>query len=85
MEINSPQINVTILRDKASSLGITAADIENAFMFSYSYNYVTRIETAIDQYNVILELYGQISNGHRYFNSLWMRSAISNDWSQWGL
>ena len=56
LEIHSPQINVTILRDKASSLGITAADVENAFMFSYSYNYVTRIETAVDQYDVILEL-----------------------------
>ena len=46
LEIDSPQINVSIMRDKASSLGITAADIENAFNFSYSYNYVTRIETA---------------------------------------
>ena len=67
------------MRDKASSLGITAADIENAFNFSYSYNYVTRIETAIDQYNVILELFDKYQMDTNIFNSLWMRSSVSND------
>lgn len=79
LEIHSPQINVKILRDKAASLGITAADIENAFMFSYSYNYVTRIDTAIDQYNVILELADKYQMDTNTFNSLWMRSSISNN------
>ncbi len=77
LEINSPQINVTILRDKASSLGLTATDIENAFNFSYSYNYITRINTAIDQYNVILELVKKQQMNTNTFNFLWMRSANS--------
>jgi len=79
LEITSPQINVSILRDQAASLGITAADIENAFMYSYSYNYVTRIETAIDQYNVILELFNKYQMDSDIFNFLWMRSSISSD------
>lgn len=79
LEIHSPQINVSILRDKASSLGITAADIELAFMFAYSYNYVTRIETNVDQYNVILELFDKYQKGTNIFNSLWLRSANSLD------
>jgi len=77
LEIDSPQINVSILRDKASTLGITAAEIENAFMLSYSYNYVTRIETAIDQYQIILELLPDQQMNADTFNLLWMRSAIS--------
>lgn len=77
LEIHSPQINVNILRDKASTLGITAADIENAFNFGYSYNYVTRIETAIDQYDVILELLNAYQKNTNIFNSLWLRSSIS--------
>lgn len=77
LEIQSPQVNVSILRDQAASLGITAADIENAFLFSFSYNYVTRIETAVDQYNVILELFDKYQKGSDIFNYLWMRSAIS--------
>jgi hydrophobic/amphiphilic exporter-1 (mainly G- bacteria), HAE1 family len=79
LEINSPQINVSILRDKASTLGITAADIENAFNFSYSYNYITRIDTAIDQYDVILELFDDLQRNTDIFNSLWMRSSVSTN------
>lgn len=78
LEINSPQINVTILRDKAATHGVTAADIENAFLFSYSDNFVTRIETAVDQYNVILELLDKYQKSPDVFNSLWVRSSISN-------
>lgn len=77
LEINSPQINVKILRDKASSLGITAAAIENAFQLSYSYNYVSRIETAVDQYDVIVELLPDYQRGTDAFNMLWMRSLNS--------
>jgi len=79
LEVDSPQINVNILRDKASTLGITATDIENVFNFSYSYNYVSRIETAIDQYDIILELKPSYQKGTDIFNLFWMRSSISQD------
>lgn len=78
LEIDSAQVNVTIDRDKASSLGLTATDIENAYLFGYSYNYVTRIETSIDQYNVILELLPSYQKSMDTFNSLWLRSSVSN-------
>ncbi len=77
LEMDSPQVNVKILRDKASSLGLTATDIENAFNFGYSYNYITRIDTPIDQYNVILELKKKQQMNMNTFNFLWMRSSIS--------
>lgn len=79
LEINSPQVNVNIIRDKASSLGIQAADVESAFMFSYSYNYITRIETGIDQYDVILELLDPYQYDSNAFNFLWMRSATTHN------
>ncbi len=77
LEINSPQINVSIMRDKASSLGLTATDIENLFLFGYSYNFVTRIETAIDQYDIILELLPEYQKQTNIFDSLWMRSPTT--------
>ena len=77
LEMDSPQVNVKILRDKASSLGITATDIENAFNFGYSYNFITRIDTPIDQYNVILELKKKQQMNMNTFNFLWMRSNVS--------
>lgn len=77
LEVDSAQINVNILRDKAASLGITATDIENAFMLAYSSNYVSRIETAIDQYDVILELLPEYQRRSDAFDALWMRSSLS--------
>lgn len=56
MEIKTPQVYVDILRDQASRLGITATDIENAFLLGYSGNRVSRIQTPINLYDVILEL-----------------------------
>lgn len=79
LEINSPNINVDILRDKASSLGITATDIENTFNLGYSYNYISRIDTSIDQYDVILEVTKEQQMLADSFNSLWMRSSTSNE------
>jgi len=79
LEIDSAQVNVKILRDKASTLGLTATDIENAFLYGYSYNFVTRIETAIDQYNIILELMPIYQMNMDVFNYLWLRSSISKE------
>lgn len=77
LEIDSPQINISILRDKASSLGITALDIESIFLFGYSNNRVTRINTPVDQYDVIIELNPIYQREVETFNQLWLRSSLS--------
>ena len=74
LEVDSPQINVIINRDHASTFGITSTDIENVFNFGYSYNLVSRIQTAIDQYNVILELTPEQQKQVSVFDSIWMRN-----------
>ena len=77
LEVDTPQINVAILRDRASQLGIDATDIENAISLGYSYNFISRIQTAIDQYDVILELLPEMQKQADTFNQIWMRSSIS--------
>lgn len=77
LEIDSPQVNVSIKRDKASSLGLTATDIENQFLYSYSGNFITRIQTAIDQYDVIVEMHPHFQRSSDDFNHFWLRSSIS--------
>lgn len=79
MSINTPQIDVNILRDQGSRLGISATDIENAFAFSYSGNYISRIQTAIDQYQVILELYPEYQYQIDTLNNVWLRSVNTSD------
>lgn len=77
MQIDSPQINVSILRDQAARLGVTAYDIENAFLLGYSGNRVSRIQTPIDQYDVILELLPTLQRQTATLNQVWLRSATT--------
>src|SRR5204863_2257384 len=56
LEISSPQVNVEIDRDKAASLGVTAAQIENAFYDAYGPRWVSTIYAPVNEYKVLLEL-----------------------------
>lgn len=78
LEINTPQIDIAVLRDEAYRLGINAADIENTFALSYSGNLISRIQTPIDQYNVILELMPKYQHQASTFNNIWVRSRDTN-------
>jgi hydrophobic/amphiphilic exporter-1 (mainly G- bacteria), HAE1 family len=55
LQITSPQILVDINRDKASSLGISAGQIERALGNAYGARQISTIYTPTDQYRVILE------------------------------
>jgi hydrophobic/amphiphilic exporter-1 (mainly G- bacteria), HAE1 family len=74
MEISTPQINVTLLRDQAAQYGITATDVENAVSLSYSGNLISLIQTPIDQYNVILELYPELQRKADTLNDIYLRN-----------
>ena len=56
LEIKYPQVNVEIDRDKASALGVTARQIEDALYYAYGSRQVSTIYAPNDQYQVILEL-----------------------------
>jgi HAE1 family hydrophobic/amphiphilic exporter-1 len=56
LQIQSPQVNVTIDRDKAASLQVNANSIENAFYDAYGPRWVSTIYAAINEYKVLLEL-----------------------------
>jgi len=56
MQIKNPQINVGIDRDKATALGVTAAQIEDALYTAYGTRQVSTIYAPNNQYMVIMEL-----------------------------
>jgi len=56
LQIRNPQINVEIDRDKASSYGVTASQIEDALYSAYGQRQVSTIFAPNNQYFVILEL-----------------------------
>jgi HAE1 family hydrophobic/amphiphilic exporter-1 len=56
LQIKNPQVNVDIDRDKASSLGVTAQQIEDALYSAYGTRQISTILTSTNEYEVILEL-----------------------------
>jgi HAE1 family hydrophobic/amphiphilic exporter-1 len=56
LQIKNPQINIDIDRDKASALGITAQQVEDALYYAYGSRQVSTIYAPNNQYQVILEL-----------------------------
>ncbi len=56
LQIKDPQVNVDIDRDKASALGVTAGQIEDALYYAYGSRQVSTIYAPNNQYQVILEL-----------------------------
>ncbi len=56
LQINNPQVNIDINRDKASALGITAQQVEDALYYAYGSRQVSTIYAPNNQYQVILEL-----------------------------
>jgi hydrophobe/amphiphile efflux-1 (HAE1) family protein len=77
LQITSPQVLVSINRDKASTLGVTAAQIESALGSAYGSRQISTIYTANDQYYVILEAAPRFRRESPDLARLYIRSGIS--------
>lgn len=75
LQITSPQVLVDINRDKASTLGITAAQIERALGSAYGARQISTIYTPNDQYRVILEAKDEFKREAVDLSRLYVRSS----------
>ncbi|MBI3351305.1 MAG: efflux RND transporter permease subunit [Nitrospirae bacterium] len=75
LEITTPQINVEIDRDKASSLGVRADQIESALYNAYGARQVSTIYTPSDQYWVIMELDPEFQLNPNALSLLYIRAS----------
>ncbi|MGD0078903.1 MAG: efflux RND transporter permease subunit, partial [Sedimentisphaerales bacterium] len=75
LQIKNPQVSVDIDRDKASSMGITAGQIEDALYSAYGSRQVSTILTPNNQYYVILELEPQYQLDPAALGMLYIRSG----------
>ena len=65
LQINLPKVLVEVDRDKASLLGLTQEQIENALYSAYGSRQISTIYTSSNQYAVILELQPQFQRDER--------------------
>jgi len=78
LQIKNPQVNVQIDRDKASALGVSVAQIEDALYYAYGSRQVSTIYSPNNQYQVILELEKQYQREPSSLSMLYVRSANGN-------
>ncbi len=75
LQINNPQINLDIDRDRAASLGITAEQIEDSLYSAYGARQVSTIYSPANQYKVIMELEPQYQTNPSALNMLYVRAS----------
>jgi HAE1 family hydrophobic/amphiphilic exporter-1 len=75
LQNKNPQLAVTIDRDKASALGLTASQVEDALNNAYGTRQVSTIYTSTNEYQVILELLPQYQTSPQALSLLYVRNA----------
>ncbi|MBP1687018.1 MAG: acriflavin resistance protein [Deltaproteobacteria bacterium] len=75
LQIKNPQVNVVIERDKASSLGVTAEQIENALYDAYGNRWISTIYAPNNQYKVIIELKDEYQRDAGALSMLYVTSS----------
>jgi HAE1 family hydrophobic/amphiphilic exporter-1 len=74
LQIANPQVIVTIDRDRAGSLGITAQQVESALYDAYGSRQVSTIYTPNNQYTVIMELLPKFQQDINALRMLYIRA-----------
>ena len=75
LQITNPQVDVRIDRDKASALGVTAQQIEDALYTAYGQRQVSTIYAPSNTYRVVMELEDQYQRDPSALSMLYVRSA----------
>jgi HAE1 family hydrophobic/amphiphilic exporter-1 len=74
VQLANPQLKVTIDRDKASALGVSASQIEDTLGSAYGQRQVSTIMAPNNQYAVILELAPEYQKDPEAIGALYIRS-----------
>ena len=74
LQIRNPQLDLTIERDEAASLGITAEQLEDALYSAYGSRQVSTIYGGNDDYDVIVELKPEYQIDPNNLPELYVRS-----------
>jgi HAE1 family hydrophobic/amphiphilic exporter-1 len=75
LQIKSPQVKVTIDRDRAATLGVTAAQIESLLYDAYGNRWVSTIYAPNNQYKVIMEVEDRYERDPEALSRLYVRST----------
>ncbi|MBL8662400.1 MAG: efflux RND transporter permease subunit [Candidatus Odyssella sp.] len=75
LDISSPNVIITIDRNKAATLGVSAEQIQGALNLAYGSQQISTIYTSNNQYQVIAEVKKEFRNDRRALEKLYVRSS----------
>jgi HAE1 family hydrophobic/amphiphilic exporter-1 len=75
LQIASPEVTLDIDRDRASALGVTAGQVENALYSAFGSRQVSMIYTPTNDYQVIMELLPEYQRDPNALHLLYIRSS----------
>ena len=78
LQIQNPQVDVNIDRDKASALGVTASQVEDALYTAYGQRQISTIYAPNDEYWVLMELEDQYQKDPSALSLLYVRASTGN-------
>ncbi|MBS1859957.1 MAG: efflux RND transporter permease subunit, partial [Acidobacteria bacterium] len=73
--VTTPQVNVSIDRDKAAAMQINASQIENALYDAYGPRWVSTIYGSVNEYKVLLELMPQYQSDPKALSLLYFKNT----------
>jgi hydrophobic/amphiphilic exporter-1 (mainly G- bacteria), HAE1 family len=77
LQITQPQLELKILRDRASDLNISAEQIEHFLTLAYSGGKISTIDSPINQYDVIIETLPSYYKDPTVLSKLYIRSTTN--------
>jgi HAE1 family hydrophobic/amphiphilic exporter-1 len=75
LQIANPQANVVVDRNKASALGVTSQQVENALYSAYGQRLVSPIYTANNEYWVVFQVQDRFQSDPNMLSELYIRSS----------
>lgn len=74
LELRNPRVALTLNRDYAQQLGVTAESIENTLYYAFGSRQISNIYTPNNNYQVILELLPEFQTGPSSLSYVYLRS-----------
>jgi HAE1 family hydrophobic/amphiphilic exporter-1 len=75
LQLKNPELNVEVDRDKASALGVTAAQVEDALGYAYAQSQISTIYQPNNAYRVIVEVLPEYQRDPTALSLLYVRST----------
>jgi HAE1 family hydrophobic/amphiphilic exporter-1 len=78
LQIKNPRVNIEVLRDRAASLGLNVAQVQNTLYDAFGPRWASTIYSPINQYKVLLEVVPEYQQHADSLSKIYLRAGSGN-------